>query len=112
MEFVNLQIMQLPVFLSDPPLMNQLVAERMLPATPNAILSHLCLCSLNTNGYLFGFAASHLVSDVVHQFIATVLDGLLSLASTPHLNAVLDEPSNQERRFILPATETVEHENQ
>ena len=61
---------------------------------------------------LLAFAGSLPEADIVQQFVNVRIEPLFSLAGGPDLNALLHEPLYYERRFILPAAQTVEHKNE
>ena len=110
--FVDLQIIELAVLLADAPLEYQTVAVGHFPAAPDAVCGHLAVRSLDADGGFLTLAAGLPEADVVNELVAAAFNLLLALARAPDLDAVVDEPLDEEGRFVLAAAKPVEHEHQ
>ena len=112
LRLVDLQVIELSVLFAHAPLEHQTVAVGHFPSAPDTVSGHLAVGSLDADGGFLALAAGLPEPNVVDELVASAFDLLLPLTRAPDLNAVIDEPLNQEGRFIFPAAQPVEHEHQ
>ena len=110
--FINGKVIQRAILFPNTAIMCQLVAEGSRAAAPYTVCGHLRMRRLHAHGGLFAFSACLPVAHEVQELVHATVQTLLSFAGTPDLNAMFDEPLHKERRFILPAAQTVKHEYQ
>ena len=72
--------------------MLQLVAKWNVSTPILAILHHLYVLGLYTDGSLFAFARSLPESDIVQQLVHMVIEALFTFLGAPDLNALLHKP--------------------
>ena len=109
---LHLDIIELPVLLSHPAMLHQLIAKGGASSTETPLLYDLGQPCFGSDRGLEALPRRLPIADVVHQLVHMVVEPLLSLLGTPHLDAVLDEPLHHKRRLILLAAQPVEHEHQ
>ena len=90
----------------------QPVTVGQVPAAPLAFLHHLGMLCADSDGCFFAFSGSLPETNVVQQFIHMIVKALFTLPGTPDFNALLHKPLNYERGLIIPAAQSIEHEDQ
>ena len=109
---VDYQILDRLVLFVHPAQVFQPVTVSHQPTAKLAFLHHLRVLGADADRGLLAFTGSLPEANVVQKFIDMCVKALFSLAGGPDLNALLHEPLYYERRFILPAAQTVEHKNE
>lgn len=108
---IDLNVIQLPIFLAHAPLFYQLIAVRSVPAAESPLHNDLSQTSLGTDGGLDALARRLPVTDVIQQLVHMIIESLLAFLGTPDLNAVVDKPLHNKRRFVITASKAVEHKH-
>ena len=91
---------------------NQSVTVGGDATTEATLLYHLPKGSLGTDGDFLAFTISLPEADVVHQSVGMGIDFLFALIDTPYLDAMLDEPLDDEGSFLCSSADSVEHKYQ
>ena len=111
-DFIYGKIVKLTVFLPHPAFVHQFIPVWARTAAPDSVLGHLSMGCLHADGGFFTLTAGRPVPHEVQQPVHLVIELLFTFPGAPDLDAVLNEPLDQERGFILFSAQPVEHENQ
>lgn len=109
---VDLQVQHCAVALIDAAFIYRAIAIRNCSAGVMPLLCELPQAGFRADRGFQTLAGGLPVADVVQKLIHMVIKSLLAFFGAPYLNAVIDEPFHNKRRFVITTTQPVKHENE
>jgi len=85
------------------------ISERSTSACVNSIFNKLMEASFYTHWCFLTFAVCLPEAYVIHQLVNMAVHSLFTLVDAPHFYAVLNEPLDNERGFVINSSYSVKH---